>query len=156
MKPRADGFTIIEVLVTLVVTALFLTVFFQAYLVVEAQRLGVARRAKASDMAYSNLRKFTVRPSTLTCDAATMDLTASDAATKTGKLLGDETNTTTSSAYGFIAEPTGGTVSLGADTKQKVVAYAPQGCSDFANSPIKIVSTVTYGGDTIVHASYVQ
>ncbi len=152
-----SGFTIIEVLVTLIVTALFLAIFFQSYLVVESQRLGVARRAKASDMAYTNLRKFSVRPSTLTCDA-TMDLTAADAASKPGKLLGDETNSSasTSSPYGFLAESTEGTISLGANTQQRVVAFAPNGCSDFANSPVKIVSTVTYGGETVVHASYVK
>lgn len=155
----AHGFTIIEVIITLMVTALFLTLFFQMYLAMESQRVGIARRALASDLAYSNLRKFTTRP-TITCDAAKMDLTAADASTKTGLLLGDETNVATPSAYGFLAEPPAATSSLGRKVQQTVKAYAPQGCSGtaFTDNPIKLESTITYGPnrDIVVHTTYVN
>lgn len=156
---KAKGFTIVEIIVTLALTTLFLTFFFQLYLAMESQRIGVARRAQASDLAYSNLRKFTSRPS-IPCDAATMDLTAADGSTKTGLLLGDETNMSTPSAYGFIAEPESGTKSLGGNVKQSVRAFAPRGCAgtNFTDNPIKLESTLSYGtkGDKVVHAIYVN
>ena len=150
-----QGFTIIEMIVTIVVAALFFTLFFQVYVVLESQRVLVARQARASDVAYSNLRKFTARPAGLACDSS-MDLAANNNAT--GKLLGDQTNTTNSSAYGFIAEPTSVTRALGTNATQTVLAFAPSGCTNFANEPIKIVSTVTYGinGDKVTHASYIK
>lgn len=154
-----SGFTIIEVIVTLALTSLFLTFFFQMYLAMESQRIGVARRAQASDLAYSNLRKFTSRPS-IPCDAASMDLTAADGATKTGLLIGDETNMSTPSAYGFIAEPTSDTSLLGGSVRQSVRAFAPRGCTgtNFTDNPVKLESTISYGtkGDKIVHAIYVN
>lgn len=162
---NSSGFTIVEVVTTLAVVALFLTFFFQMYLAMESQRIGVARHALASDLAYSNLRKFSVRPSLTVsqteCEAK-MDLTAADIATnpKTGLLLGDETNSATPSGYGFLAEPTTITKGLGGNVTQKVVAFAPKGCSgsNLTNNPLKIESTVSYGlnGDKVVHASYLN
>ena len=150
-----QGFTIVEMIVTIVVAALFFTFFFQVYVILESQRLVVARQAKASDVAYSNLRKFTARPAGLTCDS-TMDLVTNGAAS--GKLLGDQTYTTNSSTYGFLAEPTTVTQSLGPNSTQTVKAFAPSGCANFTSDPIKIVSTVTYGnnGDSVSHASYIK
>lgn len=154
-KQSQQGFTIVEMIVTIVVAALFFTLFFQVYVVLESQRLVVARQAKASDVAYSNLRKFTTRPAGLTCDGS-MDLIANSNAP--GKLLGDQTNTTNSSTYGFLAEPTTVTQSLGPSSTQTVYAFAPSGCANFTTDPIKITSTVTYGnnGDSVSHASTIK
>lgn len=149
-----DGFTVVEILVTTVITALFLGLLFQAYMTMEYQRINVARQAKASDIALSNLKKFTVRPSgamTITCDPS-MDLVAS--ASAPGKLIGNESLTT----YGFNPEPTDSMKRLGKDAKQTVTAFAPQGCAIFDSSPIKITSTVTFGdqGDKVVHVGYIK
>lgn len=137
----SSGFTIIEVVVTLAVTALFLTFFFQMYLAMESQRISVARQALASDLAYSNLRKFTTRPAEADpCDAASMDLT--------GPLPNNGKDLT------FIPEPTEG---LGSGVGQTVRAFAPKGCALFASNPVKIESTITYGnGEKVVHASYLN
>jgi Tfp pilus assembly protein FimT len=149
-QSNSSGFTIVEVIVTLAVTTLFLTLFFQVYLAMESQRIGVARQALASNIAYANLRKFTTRPAIPSCTSA-MDMTTSN---PTGLLLGDEN----SSSYGFVPEPASSTNGLGANIHQTVKAYAPRGCTTFSTDPIKIESTVSYGnnGDQVVHASYVN
>ena len=145
------GFTVVEMIVSTIIVSLFLTLFFRTYLLMESQRIAVARQAKASDIAYSNLRKFTTRPAGLTCDS-------SMESGGTGKLLGNQTNTTTSSAYGFIAEPTSVTQSLGSGSTQEVRAFTTGTCATFAANPVKIVSTVTYENnrDQVVHASFVD
>ncbi len=124
------GFTIVEVVVTLAVVSLFLIGFFQSYLLLESQRVNVARQAKASDIAYSNLRKVTTRPATLTCDTAGVSVT-------------------------FTPESTGSDIS-----SQTLVAFPTDGCSgtNFADNPVRLVSTVTYGtnGDQVTHASFIQ
>lgn len=150
-----SGFTVVEMVVTMVILALFLGGFLQSYLLVDSQRVKLAQQSRASDVAYSNLRKFASRPSGLTCTAA-MDLIAN--ANAPGVLLGDQNNTVTSSAYGFIAEPTSVTQSLGSGATQEVRAFAPDGCANFATNPVKITSVVTYGssGDKVQHASFVN
>lgn len=148
------GFTITEVVVALAVMILFLALFLQFFLTMTTQRVALSRQALASDIAYTNLRKFTTRP-TVTCDVSTMDLTTTPNAS--GKLLGDETATAPNS-YGFTAEPAGSTAALGPDAHQTVVALAPKGCGSpaYANTPLLIRSTVTYGSDKAVHATLVN
>lgn len=140
--------------------SLFLTFFFQMFLATESQRISVARQAQASDLAYSNLRKVTTRPPGLPCDAAKMDLTASDGAAKEGLLLGDQSNVSTPSVFGFLAEPEAATKSLGGNVQQLIKAYAPRGCTGtaFTDNPIKIESIVIYGpkADKVVHAIYID
>jgi Tfp pilus assembly protein FimT len=150
-----SGFTIIEVIVTLGVTALFLTLFFQVFLTMESQRVSVARQALANDIAYANLRKFATRPTIAPCPDS-MDLTTGDPATKPGLLIGDETGSV--AAYGFVAEPTDVVRKLGSNIHQSVRAFAPKGCAALATTPIKIEATVSYGsnGDKVVHATYVN
>lgn len=133
-----SGFTIVEVIVTLIIVSLFLTVFFQSFLLLESQRINVARQAKASDIAYTNLRKFPSKPSTLNCNQTPIVISTA--------------------TYNFVAESD--TTVIGANT-QTVTAYAPNGCDStdttkFKNDLVKIVSTVTYGSESISHVSYVQ
>lgn len=161
LKPQQTaGFTIVEIVVTLALVSLFLTFFFQMFLATESQRIGVARQAQASDLAYSNLRKVTTRPAGLPCDAAKMDLTASDGATKEGLLIGDQNNVSTPSSFGFLAEPVSVTKTLGDNVEQLMKVYAPRGCSGtaFTDNPIKVESTVIYGPkrDKVIHASYID
>src|SRR4051812_12398449 len=113
-----SGFTIVETIITLIVLNLFVIMIVQSYLVMESQRLLVSQGAIASDVANSNLRKFTTRPANLTaaqCDASMQN-------GGTGKLLGNQTNTTTTSAYGFLAEPSSTTQTLGTNSTQEVRA----------------------------------
>lgn len=145
-----QGFTIVEILVTTIIVALFVTGFFQAYVLLESQRVNILQQAKASDIAYSNLGKYPVKPSALTCPATS---------TTSGATLGDSSvnSATSPSLYNFIPETN--IVPLGSNTQQVIKAYAPNGCngSDFVGGVVKIVSTVTYGSNgKVEHVSYVQ
>lgn len=130
-----QGTTIVEVLATLFVLGIFLTVFFQGYLVLESQRVAVTQQAKANEIAHTHLLKVTTRPVTLACNTGGVDMTT----------LG----------YTIETEP-GYTVSL--------KAYPASGVcnSTFAGSPIRIVSQVVYmvnglGTESrIVHASFIN
>ena len=158
-KPNENGFTVVEMIVTVVILSIFSVGIFQSYLLFESQRVEVARQARASDIAYSNLRKFTTRPPNLTCNPGKMDLTANNASTKPGVELGNESNYPGSSVYGFTAE--GGTTleHMGKGTEQTVTAFAPNGCTgtSFTNDTVKIESTVILGnGESVTHASYIQ
>jgi len=151
----AEGFTIIEVLVTIAVLSIFLFGFFQGYLALQAQRIDVARQARASDIAYSNLREVTSRPGQLTqqvCDtnANIMDLTIGNPTTEPGLDI---------TSYGYtLQSSTTVHQQLGNSATQTLVAYAPAGCANLTTNPIKIVSTVTYGtsGNKVTHAIYIQ
>lgn len=152
-NPDQHGFTVVEMIVTIVVLSIFMTGIFQSYLLLESQRVQVARQARASDIAYSNLRKFQTRPANLQCNPAQISPTR-------GLLLGNETNYPGSSTYGFVAE-SGETIKYMGRTnllRQTVTAYAPNGCTgtNFTDGTIKIISTVTYEGGSVSHASFIQ
>ena len=141
-----EGFTIVETIVTLIVLTIFLTGFFQAYMLMTSQRVKVARQAAASDMAYTNLRKVLSRPAGLTCNAST------------GHTLLSSTNGTNDTTRIYSAESD---QMLGELREQTVVAYPTAGCTDFATHPVKIISTVVFdknkpGGEVrVIHASYI-
>ena len=142
------GFTIVEIIVTLTVLSIFLAGFFQAYLLMTAQRVKVARQAAASDIAYTNLRKVIARPAGLTCNAST------------GHTLLSSTNGTDDALRTFRPESDANLVTL---RSQTVIAYPTAGCagSAFTDNPVKIVSTVTFdanspgGAESVVHASFI-
>lgn len=143
---RLSGFTIIEVIVALGVISLFVAFFFQIYLTTESQRIGVMRRVTASDIAYTNLRKFSAKPGSLSC-TSDMDLTVN--ANAPGTVI-------STAAYAFTPETVSST--LGSNATQTVLAFAPSGCAAYGTNPVKIVSKVGYGtdGEEVVHASFVN
>lgn len=151
----SSGFTVVEVLVTLVIVSLFMGLFFQSYMAMESQRLAVQRAVLASNIAYTNLRKFSERPDStnLSCTNA-MNLASSPSAP--GVEIGG--NNTTPNIFGFVGENL--TSSLGPDATQQVLIFAPNGCARFADMPLKIVSVVSYGPasnrEEIAHVSYVK
>ncbi len=124
------GFTIVEAIVTLAVVGIFLTGFFQSYILLESQRVSVARQAAANDVAYSNLRKFTSPPAGVTCSLSGSPLV-------------------------FTPETVNGS---GAMT-QTVTAIALDGCDSDGNfiGRVKIQSKVIYDrGKEVIHASIVN
>lgn len=129
------GFTVVEVLATLFVLTIFVTAFFQGFMLLESQRIAVRQQTKANDIAYAHLLKVAGRPPALTCDTNGIDLTT----------LG----------YTIDTE-TGYTISLR--------AYPASGVCDstFAGSPVRIVSQVRYtvsgtGSESrVAHASFVN
>jgi prepilin-type N-terminal cleavage/methylation domain-containing protein len=142
MKQKQQGFTIVEVVVTLVVLSLFLVGFFQSYLLLESQRVNVVRQSKASDIAYVNLGKYPAKPPNLICSSGVT-------------ILGSNKDTV-SRPYNFVAETD--TALLGT-TSQEITASAPNGCdaTDFKDGLVKIISTVVYSGSrSVTHVTYVQ
>lgn len=131
----AGGFTIVEVVVTLAVLGLLIASFFQSYMLVESQRVSVARQATANDVAYSNLRKFaTIASASVACNASGTSLV-------------------------FTPEATTGASGI---TRQTVTAYPVGDCitttspATFPAGGAKIESKVVYDkGKEVVHASIV-
>lgn len=65
------GFTIVELIVTIIVAALFLAMFYQLYTILAQINSNARRDAQASDLAFSNLRRYTTASSTgLSCPGA--------------------------------------------------------------------------------------
>lgn len=141
----SEGFTIVELIVTIVVISMFLTVFLQSYLVMVSQRVKVAKQAEASDIAFTNLNKITTRPPGLVCDT-------------NGYTLLSSTDGVDNASLFFRPEID---KTLGSGRTQTVVAYPTASCSDFTGSPVRIVSTVRFdinspgGPEEVIHASYI-
>lgn len=137
-----SGFSIVEVIVTLVVVTIFLFGFFQSYLLLESQRISVARQAKASDISISNLSKVTVRTS-INCDPSGFDLA----------------DGVTPPSYNLFPDIEH---SLGSNAGQSLIAYPSVDCTatNFEDNPVRIESKVWFyvnGARTEVsHASFVQ
>lgn len=144
MRQRGDnhnisqqGFTIVETIVTLVITTLFIVIFVQTVIAIEAQRAAVLQQTKANDIAISNLHKITTRTALVgqVCVTTGWDLT--------------------SPAFGYVIDSEAGYTAT-------LWAYPANGCSNFSQDPIRIVSTVKYkingvGTETtVVHASFIH
>ena len=179
MKHRVDaGFTVVEVVVTLVIISLFLTLFFQLFLVSQSQRVAVIQRAAANDIAQSNLRKITAKTQVVdaspsaACDGTTSGggnpnnlIFSLSLNVNSGSIIAtdDSTNFPGAPAWGVDAstptkpakEPITGTGLPTATTKQTLRVSYPRGCTTLM--PAKIISIVTYGsGESVVHAGYVN
>lgn len=169
-----DGFTIVEMIVTLVVMSLFLTMFFQVYSTNESQRLAVARRAAAYDIATSNLSKISSKAGfyavPYACDSsasgnknnlqikpALVDGGGSTIATNSpgGSPTWAAAAATPGATDGIAPESITDTV-LPAGTTQELKVLYPQGC--FPDKPITIVSIVSYGSgsESVQRAAFVN
>lgn len=153
---RNDGFTIVELVITITVTAMLAIGIFQ--IIGSANNLATeaSRRSVASNIAYNNMRKYANNKKPLWFDCIGDDATEttppySDGKTKptaTGQVLLNTTSTTS-------------TTILPPPITQYVIAIAPYGCgSSGAGQPIRVQSQITYGSGaaqrTITHATYVS
>lgn len=160
VRHTEEGFTIAEMIVTLVIMSLFLTLFFQMYFTSTSQRAAISTRATADDIALTNLQKITkkanIPSSTTACSSTTGSpnnpLVNSSA---TGSIIATNASggTPTWATAGLGAESLTGTALAGGATQVLKVLY-PQGCA--VGSPAEIISIVSYGSETVTHASYVN
>ena len=138
VKIRTDeGFTIVEVVVTL----LFISIISLGILTMHTQVsiLSIINRQdqKASYLAYDNMRKYVngAPPTWFLC-----------------------TNQMPGGAQQVLFSLEGPVSELPGATKQKVVASAPYGCGNAVSSlgmPIRVESVVTYGnGKRVTHVAY--
>jgi prepilin-type N-terminal cleavage/methylation domain-containing protein len=164
---RQSGFTVAEMIVALVVLSLFMTLFFQLYMVSESQRLSVVRRAAASDIAMTNLKKITnktlIPAGTAGCDNVTNGVgnpnnmllnpalnPATGGSTIATNVSG---NTPTWGTAGISVESLTGTYLLPSTTQVLKVLY-PKGCNNAM--PAQVTSTISYGSVTITRSTYVN
>lgn len=148
---RQSGFTIVELIVTIVVAGLFIGVISQMNGFVVSMATSSHRFELASNLAYNNLRIYAngQRPTWFDC-------------------VGDESGESTppytdgkshSDAAGInILNSSADVAGLPSPVSQTVNVLAPYGCGTSASGmPIRVVSTVTYGNPAkkVVHATYV-
>lgn len=163
---RSDmGFTVTELIVTLIVISVFATLFFQMFMTGNSQQVHITRQAVANDIAMSNLSKITSRAlipiTTTACQTggtsqnnlvdnpdAPGSIIATSASGTEPKWLGDG-----SPSSGLAKESLNG-LGMPSNTIQELRVFYPQGCS--SSAPAKIVSTVIYGSESVSHASFVK
>lgn len=169
-RNRERGFTVAEMIVALIVMSLFLTMFFQTYSTNESQRLAIARRAAAYDIATTNLSKISTKTGLPPCDGsatssnnlATNSTLAANPSTggdiiATNKPGGTPTWATAGALAGatdgIAIEPLTDTP-LPSDTTQELRVLYPQGCP--TEMPVTIVSIVSYGSESVRRAAFVN
>ena len=155
MSHSRNGFKVVEMVVTIVVSGLLILSIFQVIGSTNNLSIEATRRTIASNIAYNNMRKYAngKKPMWFQCigdDASETTPPFSDGKTKpnaTGQVL----MTITSPGKKDI---------LPAPVTETVIAVAPYGCGSSASGlPIRVQSQVTYGvgtaQKTITHATYV-
>ncbi len=131
MSTQQSGFTVVELLTSIIVAALFVGVFYQLFVVLVSVNASARNMSQASSLAYSNMRRYPTAASTnLTCSTNTTSLISTTGADSSYPELGSVT--------------------------EVVTASFPYGCTAIYDV-IKLVSTVTYGTNSKVsHATYVN
>ncbi len=132
MRRQAEGFTIVEVIVTIVVSALFIGAIFSLYVYLTSLNKTTSEYNTADQLAYNNLRTFAygAAPTWFECKAdpdRVLDI------------------------------PTSTVPGIAGNVRQEVVATAVFGCgggSNYIGYPILVTSTVEYGGRKVSHATY--
>lgn len=149
LPKSSEGFTAVELLVTILAAAVFTVSLYQLFIVANSSSAAVKQRAIASELAYSYLRKYSgidASPTWFSCD------TASGAANTNDMTVNADAQGQTVDS-GSLTNVSGipGTVSY------TVKGIAPYGCSGGnAGTPIRIQATVTYGSsNTVTHATLV-
>ena len=135
----SDGFTIVEVVVTLVIIGIFSIVILNMQAQVSTISIFEVQHTRASYLAYDNMRAYVndSPPSWFKCNASAS--TGYKVMTKSGHVDG-----------------------LPGVVKQEVIASAPYGCKGAKGMPIKVESIVEYGlpssgsgsGRKVTHATY--
>lgn len=104
MNNKQSGFTIIELLVTIIVASLFIGIFYQLYVGLVQLNSSARRDASASNLAFSNLRRYPDATSTGigSCPGASSEtpLDSPTAANANHPELGPVSETVTASCSG--------------------------------------------------------
>ena len=148
LMKNSDGFTIVEVAVTLVVIGIFSIVILMMQTQVSNISVLEVQHTKASYLAYSNMRKY-----------------ANDSPPTWFKCVEPPPSTRTPGSRYSVMESVGRVDGLPGTVKQEVYVSAPYGCKSGTTSfgmPIKVESIVEYGlpssgagsGRKVTHATY--
>ena len=139
IRSNQAGFTLVEVFVTVIIAAIFIVSISQLYIVQTKIASTMTSFTNADLLAYNNLRTYAYgkSPTWFDCIYAS----------------GSPQPMT-------VLNTTGAVDGLPSPVVQTVIATAPYGCGGGSSGigyPIRVVSTVTYGGAngrTVVHATY--
>ena len=148
LMKNSDGFTIVEVAVTLVVIGIFSIVILMMQTQVSNISVLEVQHTKASYLAYSNMRKY-----------------ANDSPPTWFECVAPPPSTRTPGSVYSIMSSIGRVDGLPGMVRQEVYVSAPYGCKSGTASfgmPIKVESVVEYGlpssgagsGRKVVHATY--
>ena len=148
LMKNSDGFTIVEVAVTLVVIGIFSIVILMMQTQVSNISVLEVQRTKASYLAYSNMRKY-----------------ANDSPPTWFECVAPTPSTRPPGSVYSIMSSIGRVDGLPGIVRQEVYVSAPYGCLSGTASfgmPIKVESVVEYGlpssgtgsGRKVVHATY--
>ncbi len=148
------GFTIVEMLVTVVLASIFLVFFIQMYRATSAQQLSLIRQSIANDIARSNLAKFPTATSVTDTPGPGYTCSTTVGSGNPNNLALNANAPGTQILAPTSREPDPG--NLGTLT-QEVRAFSPQDCG--THKPVKLKSIVTYGFEgqlnTVEYATYV-
>lgn len=145
-----QGFSVLELMVAIVVGAIFLTSAIMISVIVERSMANARNQAVASDIAYRYMRKYVSiadTPSWFNCSTASGSSNTNDALVNPnaqGQLV--ESGTLTNANSG-LPEP----------ISYEVRAIAAYGCSGVnAGTPLLVTSSVTYGSsnERVQQATY--
>lgn len=148
LMKNSDGFTIVEVAVTLVVIGIFSIVILMMQTQVSNISVLEVQYTKASYLAYSNMRKY-----------------ANDSPPTWFECVAPPPSTRPPGSVYSIMSSTGRVDGLPGMVRQEVYVLAPYGCKSGTASfgmPIKVESVVEYGlpssgagsGRKVTHATY--
>lgn len=148
LMKNSDGFTIVEVAVTLVVIGIFSIVILMMQTQVSNISVLEVQHTKASYLAYSNMRKY-----------------ANDSPPTWFECVAPPPSTRPPGSVYSVMESTGRVDGLPGMVRQEVYVSAPYGCKSGTASfgmPIKVESVVEYGlpssgagsGRKVTHATY--
>ena len=138
--PQSDGFTVVELLVTLIVATMFLVTFYGMFIAINAFNVSAKQRSLADNTAYSVLRKYAspdISPDTwFACSTETGSSNDNDRAVNsnaTGTVIDSGTMTTADTG-------------LPVPISYTVNALALYGCAGAnAGKPIRVRVDLTYG-----------
>lgn len=148
LMKNSDGFTIVEVAVTLVVIGIFSIVILMMQTQVSNISVLEVQHTKASYLAYSNMRKY-----------------ANDSPPTWFECVALPPSTRPPGSVYSVMSSTGRVDGLPGMVRQEVYVSAPYGCKSGTTSfgmPIKVESVVEYGlpssgagsGRKVTHATY--
>lgn len=156
MTHDQGGFTLVELIITILVAGIFAISIFQLSAGVNNFAAVASREITASNLAYNNLRKYANGQKPLWFDCIGDDASESTAPFSDGKTHPDATGQ-------VLYQNTATTVvnKMPPPVVETVVAIAPYGCgSSGPGMPIRIQSQVEYGTAaqkrTVTHATYVS
>jgi prepilin-type N-terminal cleavage/methylation domain-containing protein len=155
-RDTESGFTLVEMIVTLVIMSLFSTLFINMFSAAQLQRVNVVRVSAANDMAVTNLEKFSTRQDIE--DISGSACTSSNDVTQPGNsgLINNVMSGTLLS--GWSQETPEAPLPPSPSTSQRIYVVYPQGCD--ADMPIQVKSVVEFnngtGTERVIHSAYVR